>query len=242
MKLPRRKFLHLATGAAALPALSSVARAQAYPTRPVRWIVGYPPGGGADTVTRILGQWLSERLGEQVVIENRPGASTNISAQAVINSPPDGYTLLFYSASTLINTSMFPNLPFDVRRDIAPVSGLVVYPMVLVAHPSVPAKTVAELIAHAKANPGKVTMASFGTGSASHLAGELFKMMAGINLVHVPYRGSAPMMTDLVAGQVQVGFDVMVTSLPHVRTGALRALGVAGSNRFDMLPDVPTIA
>ena len=173
---------------------------------------------------------------------NRPGASTNISAQAVINSPPDGYTLLFYSASTLINTSMFRNLPFDVRRDIAPVSGLVVYPMVLVAHPSVPAKTVAELIAHAKTSPGKVTMASFGTGSASHLAGELFKMMAGINLVHVPYRGSAPMMTDLVAGQVQVGFDVMVTSLPHVRTGALRALGVAGSNRFDMLPDVPTIA
>src|SRR5262249_21012203 len=206
--LSRRKSLRLAAGAAALPAVSRVARAQAYPSRPVRWIVGYPPGGGADTVTRILGQWLSERLGEQVVIENRPGASTNISAQAVINSPPDGYTLLFYSASTLINTSMFPNLPFDVRRDIAPVSGLVLCPMVLVAHPSVPAKTVAELIAHAKANPGKVTMASFGTGSASHLAGELFKMMVGINLVHVPYRGSAPMMTDLVAGQVQVGFDV----------------------------------
>jgi len=152
MKLPRGNFLHLAAGAAALPAVTRVARAQAYPSRPVRWIVGYPPGGGADTVTRILGQWLSERLGQQVVIENRPGASTNISAQAVINSPPDGYTLLFYAASTLINTSMFPNLPFDVRRDIALVSGLVVYPMVLVAHPSVPAKTVAELIAHAKAN------------------------------------------------------------------------------------------
>jgi tripartite-type tricarboxylate transporter receptor subunit TctC len=241
MKLPRRTFLHLA-GAAALSLVPRVATAQAYPTRPVRWIVGFPPGGGADTVTRILGQWLSERLGQQVIIENRPGASTNISAQAVINSPPDGYTLLFYSASTLINSSMFSNLPFDVRRDIAPVSGLVVYPMVLVAHPSVPAKTVAELIAHAKTSPGKVTMASFGTGSASHLAGELFKMMAGINLVHVPYRGSAPMMTDLIAGQVQVGFDVMVTSLPHVRTGALRALGVAGKNRFNMLPDVPTIA
>jgi len=241
MKLPRRTFLHLA-GAAALSLVPRVATAQAYPTRPVRWIVGFPPGGGADTVTRILGQWLSERLGQQVIVENRPGASTNISAQAVINSPPDGYTLLFYSASTLINSSMFSNLPFDVRRDIAPVSGLVVYPMVLVAHPSVPAKTVAELIAHAKTSPGKVTMASFGTGSASHLAGELFKMMAGINLVHVPYRGSAPMMTDLVAGQVQVGFDVMVTSLPHVRTGALRALGVAGKNRFNMLPDVPTIA
>jgi tripartite-type tricarboxylate transporter receptor subunit TctC len=242
MKLPRRRFLHLATGAAALPVVPRIARAQSYPMRPVRWIVGFPPGGGADTVTRILGQWLSERLGQQVIIENRPGASTNIAAQAVINSPPDGYTLLFYGASTLINTSMFPNLPFDVRRDIAPVSGLVAYPMLLVANPSVPARTVTELIAHAKANPGKVTMASFGTGSASHLAGELFKMMAGINLVHVPYRGGAPMVTDLIAGQVQVGFDVMVTSLPHVRTGALRVLGVAGSNRYDMLPNVPTIA
>jgi tripartite-type tricarboxylate transporter receptor subunit TctC len=242
MKLPRRRFLHLAAAAAALPAGSHFVEAQTYPTRPLRWIVGFPPGGGADTVTRIMGQWLAERLGQQVIVENRPGASTNIAAQAVVNSPPDGYTLLFYGASTLINTSIFQNLPFDVKRDIAPVSGLVAYPMVLVAHPSVPAKTVAELIAHARANPGKVTMASFGTGSASHLAGELFKMMAGINMVHVPYRGSAPMVTDLLAGQVQVGFDVMVTSLPQVRTGALRALGVAGNNRFDMLPEVPTIA
>jgi tripartite-type tricarboxylate transporter receptor subunit TctC len=242
MKLPRRNFLRLAVGAAALPALLRIAWAQTYPTRPLRWIIGFPPGGGADTVARIMGPWLSERLGQQVIIENRPGASTNIAAQAVVNSPPDGYTLLFYGASTLVNTSIFQNLPFDVKRDITPVSGLVAYPMMLVAHPSVPAKTIAELIAHAKSNPGKVTMASFGTGSASHLAGELFKMMAGINMVHVPYRGSAPMVTDLIAGQVQVGFDVMVTSLPHVRTGALRALGVAGNNRFDMLPDVPTIA
>jgi tripartite-type tricarboxylate transporter receptor subunit TctC len=242
MKLPRRQFLHLAAGAAALPFLSSLAGAQSYPSRPLRWIVGFPPGGGADTVARIVGPWLSARLGQQVIIENRPGASTNIAAQAVINSPPDGYTLLFYGASTVVNRSIFHDLPFDVLRDLAPVAGLVAYPMVLVAHPSVPAKTVAELIAHAKANPGKVTMASFGTGSASHLAGELFKMMAGINMVHVPYRGGAPMVTDLIAGQVQVGFDVMVTSLPHVRTGALRALGVAGNNRFDMLPDVPTIA
>jgi len=242
MNLPRRQFLYLAAGAATLPAVSPIARAQTYPTRPVRWIVGFPPGGGADTVARIMGPWLSERLGQQVVIENRPGASTNIAAQAVVNSPPDGYTLLFYGASTVVNRSIFHDLPFDVLRDIAPVAGLVAYPMVLVAHPSLPAKTVAELIAHAKANPGKVTMASFGTGSASHLAGELFKMMAGINMVHVPYRGGAPMVTDLIAGQVQVGFDVMVTSLPHVRTGALRALGVAGNNRFDMLPDVPTIA
>jgi tripartite-type tricarboxylate transporter receptor subunit TctC len=242
MKLPRRNFLHLAAGAAALPAVSWIARAQGYPTRPLRWIIGFPPGGGADTVTRIVGQWLSERLGQQVIIENRPGASTNIAAQAVINSPPDGYTLLYYGASTLINASMFPNLPFDVRRDIAPVSGLAAFPMMLVANPSVPAQSVAELIAHAKANPSKVTMASFGTGSASHLAGELFMMMAEINMVHVPYRGGAPMVTDLITGQVQVGFDVMVTSLPHVRTGALRVLGVAGKNRFDMLPDVPTVA
>jgi tripartite-type tricarboxylate transporter receptor subunit TctC len=242
MKPPRRDFLRLAAAAAALATGPRIAWAQTYPVRPLRWIVGFPPGGGADTVARIMGPWLSERLGQQVIIENRPGASTNIAAQAVVNSPPDGYTLLFYGASTVVNTSIFHNLPFNVLRDIAPVSGLVAYPMLLVAHPSVPAKTVAELIAHAEANPGKVTMASFGTGSASHLAGELFKMMAGINMVHVPYRGGAPMVTNLIGGQVQVGFDVMVTSLPHVRTGALRALGVAGKNRFDMLPDVPSIA
>jgi tripartite-type tricarboxylate transporter receptor subunit TctC len=242
MTLRRRNVLHLAAAAAALTACPRIARAQTYPARPLRWIVGFPPGGGADTVVRIMAPWLSERLGQQVIIENRPGASTNIAAQAVVNSPPDGYTLLFYGASTLINTSIFQNLPFNVQRDIAPVCGLVAYPMVLIAHPSVPAKTVAELIAHAEANPGKVTMASFGTGSASHLAGELFKMMAGINMVHVPFRGGAPMVTNLIGGQVQVGFDVMVTSLPHVRAGTLRALGVAGKNRFEMLPDVPSIA
>jgi tripartite-type tricarboxylate transporter receptor subunit TctC len=242
MKPPRRAFLHLAAAAAALAARPRIVWAQTYPARPLRWIVGFPPGGGADTVARILGPWLSERLGQQVIIENRPGASTNIAAQAVVNSPPDGYTLLFYGASTLINTSIFQNLPFNVKRDIAPVSGLVVYPMLLVAHPSLPARSVAELISYAEANPGKVTMASFGTGSASHLAGELFKMMAGIDMVHIPYRGGAPMVTNLIGGQVQVAFDVMVTSLPHVRTGALRALGVAGKNRYEMLPDVPSIA
>ena len=189
-----------------------------------------------------MGPWLSEGLGQPVIIENRPGASTNIAAQAVINSPPDGYTLLFLGLSTVVNASLFLSLPFDLQRDIAPVSGLIDYPMVMVAHPSVPARTVAEIIAHAKANPGKVSMASFGTGSASHLAGELFKIMAGVDMIHVPYRGGAPMMLDLVGGQVQVGFDVMTTSLPHIRTGALRALGVAGTKRFDMLPDVPTIA
>jgi tripartite-type tricarboxylate transporter receptor subunit TctC len=237
----RRDLLHLAA-AAALAAVPRTAWAQTYPARPLRWIVGFPPGGGADTVARIMGAWLSERLGQQVIIENRPGASTNIAAQAVVNAPPDGYTLLFYGASTVVNTSIFHNLPFNVLRDIMPVSGLVGFPMVFVANPSVPAKTVAELIAYAQASPRKVTMASFGTGTASHLAGELFKMMAGIDMVHVPYRGGAPMVTDLIAGQVQVGFDVMVTTLPHVRTGALRALGVAGNNRFEMLPDVPSIA
>ena len=243
MKLPhRRQFLHLAVGAAVLPTVSHAVWAQAYPTRPVRWIVGFPPGGGADTVARIIGSWLSDRLGEQVIIENRPGGGTNIAVQAVVNSPPDGYTLLWFGLANVLNVSMFPNLPFNLRRDIAPVCGLVAYPMVLVAHPSVPAKTVAELIAYAKDNPGKVSMASFGAGTTSHLAGELFKRMAGINMVHVPYRGSAPMMTDLLAGQVQVAFDVMVTSLPHVRTGALRALAVAGIQRFDVPPGVPTIA
>src|SRR5262249_7929649 len=242
MKPPRRDFLRLTAAAAALAAGPRIAGAQSYPERPLRWIVGFPPGGGADTGARISGAWLAERVGQQVIIENRPGASTNIAAQAVVNSPPDGYTLLFYGASTLVNTSIFHNLPFNVQRDIAPVSGLVAFPMLLVAHPSVPAKTAAELIAYAKAHPGKVTMASVGTGSASPLAGELFKMMAGIDMVHVPFRGGAPMVTNLIGGQVQVGFDVMVTSLPQVRTGALRALGVADKNRFDMLPDVPSIA
>jgi len=241
-KTPRRQFLHLAASAAALAILSRIARAQAYPTQPLRWIIGFPPGGGADIVARIMGPWLSERLGQPVIIENRPGASTNIAVQAVVNSPPDGYTLLFLGASAVVNTSLFESLPFNLQRDIAPVSGLIDFPMVMVAHPSVPAKTVAELIAYAKANPRKISMASFGTGSASHLAGELFKMMAGVDMVHVPYRGGAPMMIDLVGGQVQVGFDVMATSLPHIRTGALRALGVAGTKRFDMMPDVPTIA
>jgi tripartite-type tricarboxylate transporter receptor subunit TctC len=241
MKFPRRRFLCLAAAAAAIPAAGPSARAQNYPTRPLRWIVGFPPAGGADTVVRIVAPWLAERLGQPVVIENKPGATTNISIQAVVSSPPDGYTLVFVAASAAVNVSLFDNLPFSLTRDIAPVSGLVDFPLVMVANPSVPAKTVAEFITYAKANPGKITIASFGTGSTSHVAGELFKVMAGVNLVHVPYRGGAAMLTDLIAGQVQVGFDVMTTALPHIRAGALRALGVAGKHRFEGLPDVPTI-
>jgi tripartite-type tricarboxylate transporter receptor subunit TctC len=242
MKLRRRSFLCQAAGAVALSTVPRIASAQSYPVKPLRWIVGFPPGGGADTVARIMGSWLSEQLGQPVIIENRPGAATNLAVQAVVNSPPDGYTLAYLGASAVVNTSMFGSLPFNLQRDIAPVSGLIDFPMVMVAHPSFPARTVVELVAHAKSNPGKVTMASYGTGSASHLAGELFKMMAGVNMVHVPYRGDAAMVTDLVGGQVQVGLDVMTTSLPHIRTGALRAIGVAGIKRFEMLPDVPSIA
>jgi tripartite-type tricarboxylate transporter receptor subunit TctC len=241
--MDRRQFVRaVVAGAAALPAVSRTASAQTYPTKPIRWIIGFPAGGGADTVARIMEPWLSRRLGQPVIIENRPGASTNIAVQAVVNSPPDGYTWLWHGLSSVVNASLFTNLPFDIQRDMDPVAGVVSYPMILVAHPSVPAKSVAELIAHAKANPGKVTMASFGTGSASHLAGELFKFMAGIDMAHIPYRGGAPMTTDLIGGQVQVGFDVMVTALPQVRSGKLRALGVLGAKRFDLLPDVQTVA
>ena len=241
MKLPRRTFLHLAVGAAALPAISRLAWAQAYPTRPVRWIIPFPPGGGADIVSRIMGSWLSDRLGQPIIIESKPGGGTNIGTQTVVNSPPDGYTLLFFGSSAAINATFYATLPFNLQRDIAPVAGLVDFPLALVAHPSVPAQTVVELIAYAKAHPGKISMGSFGTGTVSHVAGELFKMMTGVNLVHVPYRGSAPMLIDLLSGQVQVAFDVLTTSLPHIRSGALRALAMAGKTRFDPVPDVPTI-
>jgi tripartite-type tricarboxylate transporter receptor subunit TctC len=241
MKLPRRTFLHLAAGAAALPAVPRIARAQAYPARPVRVIVPFPPGGGADTVTRIVGQWLSERLGQPVIIEHRPGGGTNIGTQTVVNSAPDGYTLLFFGVSAAINATFYATLPFNLQRDIAPVAGLIDFRLALVAHPSVPAQTVVELITYAKAHPGKISIGSFGTGTVSHVAGELFKMMTGVNLVHVPYRGGAPLVIDLLSGQVQVAFDVLTTSLPHIRSGALRALAMAEKTRFDQLPDVPTI-
>jgi tripartite-type tricarboxylate transporter receptor subunit TctC len=203
--------------------------------------VGFPPGGGADIVSRIMATWLAERLGQPVIVENRPGASTNISIQTVVNSPPDGYTLLFIAASAAVNVSLFKTLPFNLTRDIAPVSGLIDFPLVMIAHPSVPATTVAELIAHAKANPGKVSIASFGTGTTSHVAGELFKMMAGIETIHVPYRGGAAMMADLIGGQVQIGIDVLTGALPHIKSGAIRALAMAGSTRYEALPNVPTI-
>jgi tripartite-type tricarboxylate transporter receptor subunit TctC len=242
MKHSRRRFLHLALGAIAFPAMTRIARAQAYPTRPIRWIVGFAPGGGADTAVRILGRWLAERLGQLLVIENKPGAGTNLSIQALVNSPPDGYTLALFGSSTAINSTLYPALPFNPLRDIAPVAGLITWPMVLEANPSVPAKTVAELIVHAKAYPGQINMASFGTGTPSHIAGELFKIMTGVKMIHVPYRGSAPMLVDLLSGQVQIAFDIMATSLQHIRSGALRALAVTGSDRFEGLPDVPTVA
>jgi tripartite-type tricarboxylate transporter receptor subunit TctC len=238
----RRQFLHLAAGAAALPALGRIASAQAYPTRPVRIVVGFAAGGTTDIIARLIGQWLSERLGQQFVIENRPGASSNLATEAVARAPADGYTLLALTATNSINATLFDKLSFNLNRDLAMVAGLSRSPLVLEVHPSVPAKTVPEFVAHAKANPAKVTMASFGSGSTSHVAGELFKMMAGVNLLHVPYRGSGPMLTDLLGGQVHMTFDNLPASIEYIRTGKLRALAVATTTRADSLPDIPTVA
>ena len=241
MTLARRRFLQWAVGAAAIPAASRLTWAQAYPTHQLRWIVGFPPGGGADIVSRIMAPWLAERLGQPVIIENRPGAASNISVQAVATSPPDGYTLLFLPVSAAVNATLSQNLPYNLLRDIAPVSGLIDFPFVMVANPALPAKNIAELIALAKANPGKYSLASFGTGSSSHVAGELFKQMAGINMIHVPYRGGAPMVTDLVGGQVNVGIDVLTGSQANIQSGKLRVLAVLGKKRSEFLPDVPTV-
>ena len=242
MKLPRRRFLYLAAAAAALPAVSRIASAQAYPTRPVRFIIGYPPGGSADITARLLGQWLSERLGQPFVIESRPGAGTNIATEAVVNAPPDGYTLLLVAPANAINATLYEKLNHNFIRDIAPVAGLIRFPNVIVVNPSVPAKTVPELIAYAKANPGKLNMASSGNGSTIHVSGELFKMMTGVNMVHVPYRGGAPALTDMISGQVQVMFDNVPTSIEFIRAGKLRALAVTTATRSEVLPDLPTVA
>src|SRR5262245_22126030 len=242
MKLPRRNFLHLAAAAAALPAVSRFAWAQAYPTRPVRIIVGFPAGGGADIVARLIGQWLSERLGQQFISDNRPGAGTNIGTEAVVRSAPDGYTLLLATSPNAINASLYDKLNFNFIRDIAPVAGIMVVPNIIVVHPSVPAKTVSELIAYAKANPGKINIASGPIGAPSHVAAELFKMMAGTDMLLVPYRGAAPALTDLLAGQVQVMLPTMPASIEYIRAGKLRALAVTTATRSDALPDIPTVA
>src|SRR5215467_8120143 len=226
MKLSRRKFLHLTTGVAALPDLSRFAWAQAYPTRPVRLIVGWPPGGAVDVVGRMTGQLLSERLGQQFVIENRPGAGGNLAVEAALKAAPDGYTLLMIGSSNAWNVTLYDNLSFNFIRDIAPVASIYRGPAVLVVHPSFPAKSVPELIAYAKSNPGKINMASGGVGSSLHVYGELFKMMTGVDMRHVPYRGGGPALTDLLAGQVSVMFDTLATSIEHIRAGKLRALAV----------------
>ena len=242
MKLRRRKFLHLAAGAAALPAVSRMARAQAYPARPVHIIVGFAPGGATDIMARLMGQSLSERLGQQFVIENRPGAASNVGTEAVVNAAPDGYTLLVVTSVNAINATLYEKLNFNLIRDVAPVASTHREPFVMEANPSVPVKTVAEFIAHAKANPGKINMASAGIGSGNHISGELFKMMTGVNLVHVPYRGGGPALVDLLGGQVQVMFATMSSSIEYVRAGKLRALAVTTATRSPVLPDIPTVA
>jgi tripartite-type tricarboxylate transporter receptor subunit TctC len=242
VKLPRRNFLHLVAGAAALPVVSRVARAQAYPSRPVRVIVGFTAGSASDIVARLMGQWLSERLGQQFLVENRPGAGTNIGTEAAVRAPADGYTLLLVNSSNAINATLYDKLSFVFLRDIVPVAGILRAPLVLVVHPSFPAKTVPEFIAFAMANPGKVTMASPGNGSSPHVSGELFKMMTGIDMTHVPYRGGGQMMTDLIAGQVQVSFIGLTVAIEHIRSGKLRALAVAAATRSDVLPDIPTVS
>jgi tripartite-type tricarboxylate transporter receptor subunit TctC len=237
----RRQFLHLAAGVAALPAASRIAWAQGYPSRPVRIIVGYAPGGSTDISARLMGQWLSERLGQPFIIDNRPGAGSNVATEGVVRAPADGYTLLLVSVSNAINATLYDKLSFNFIRDIAPVAGIIRVPNIMEVNPAVPVKTVPEFIAYAKANPGKVSFASGGVGSSTHVSGELFKMMTGVNMVHVPYRGTAPAVTDLIAGQVQVMFDNLPGSIAYVRAGNTRALAVTTTARSDALPDLPTV-
>jgi tripartite-type tricarboxylate transporter receptor subunit TctC len=242
MKLPRRQFLHLASGAAALlPAMSRVARAQAYPSRPVHLIAPFPAGGAADLISRLIGQPLSERLGQPVIIENRSGAGGNVGTEMVVRAPPDGYTLLCFLSSNSWSAALYDNLNFDPVGDIEPVASIDRGVGVLVVHPSFPAKTVPEFIAYAKSNPGKVSMASGGVGSPQHLYGELFKEKAGVDMLHVPYRGGGPALTDLLAGHVQVMFDTLISSMGHIRAGELRALAVTSATRSEALPELPSI-
>jgi len=241
MKLPRRQFLHLAAGTAVLPVLPRIARAQTYPSRPVRIIAATGPGGAPDIIARLIGPWLSQRLGQQFVIENRPGSGGNIGTEVVVRALPDGYTLLQVATSSAINATLYDKLNFNFIRDIAPVATIIRQPLVMLANPSVPAKTVPEFITYAKANPGKVNMASPGNGTGPHVAGELFKVMTGTNMVHVPYRSVAAVMTDLLSGQVQLYFGTTASSLEYVKTGKLRALAVTVERRLDALPDIPTV-
>jgi tripartite-type tricarboxylate transporter receptor subunit TctC len=238
MKLPRRNFLHLAAGAAALSATSRIASAQAYPSRPVRIIVPFAPAGSTDIVARLIGQWLSERLGQQFVVENRPGAGTNIGTEAVVTAPADGYTLLLAGPANVISMALYGKLNFNFTRDIAPIASIMLFPFVMEVHPSVPAKTVPEFMAYAKANPGKLNMAR----SATHLTGELFKMMTGLNILHVPYRGAGPALIDLIGGQVQLYFDAIPASIEHIKAGKLRALAVTTVTRSELLPETPPLS
>jgi tripartite-type tricarboxylate transporter receptor subunit TctC len=242
MKIRRRKFLQLAAAAMVTPVISPVASAQAYPARPVRLVVGYSAGGVTDIVARLTGQWLSERLGQQFVVENRPGAATNVATEGVVRAVPDGYTLLMSSAANAINATLYNNLNFDFIRDTTPIASVISTPLVMVVNPSFPAKTVEAFIAYAKANPGKINMASSGSGSPPHVAGELFKMMVGVKMVHVPYRGDVPALTDLLAGQVQVYFGTLPASIEYVKAGNLRALAVTGATRSAALPDIAIMA
>ena len=240
--MKRRQFLHLAAGAAALPLVSRTAMAQAYPARPVRLVAPFPPGGSVDLSARVIGQWLTERLSQAVIIENRPGAGGNVGSEVAAKAPPDGYTILLCSVANAVSATLYDKLGYDFAKDFAPVCGISRAPNVMVVHPSVPAKTVPEFIAYAKANPGKVNMASSGIGTSIHVSGELFKLLTGVNMVHVPYRGSAPMLTDLLGGQVQVAFDNLQPSMPHIKSGKLRALAVTTTTRSEALPELPSIA
>ena len=241
MKLPRRRFLHLAASAAVLPAVSRVAWAQTYPSRPVRLVVGFGAGSASDILARLIGEWLSERLGQQFIIDNRPGAGSNTATEAAVKASPDGHVLLLCGVTNAINATLYEKLSYNFLRDIEPVAGLIVLTNVMVVNPSLPATTVPEFIAYAKANPGKINMASLGNGTVPHVAGELFKMMAGVNMVHVPYRGAPSALIDLLGGQVQIYFATTTISIEHVRTGKLRALAVTTAKRSEALPDIPTV-